>query len=223
MSPISSTIDSLLNSSIDNPYSVSASIEDGGFGASTVNGSMKSSLFTDKPNDSLGKMDFLKLLTTQLQYQDPLEPMENTEFVSQLAEFSALEGNNNIETAIDGLSESFQESLDIQNYNALSTTNAAAVSLVGKEVRLQQNEFFYGVGESASINVHLGSKNEGELQILNSDGEVVKTLNVSGKDSENSAIVHWDGLKDNGEFASSGTYGLRIVGQEEDLCIILLC
>ncbi len=48
---------------------------------------------------------------------------------------------------------------------------------------------------------------------------VVKTLNVSGKDSENSAIVHWDGLKDNGEFASSGTYGLRIVGQEEDAAL----
>lgn len=216
MSFVSSSVDSLMKNNVDNPYSVSASLGEDGFGASTVNGSMNSHLFTDEPNDALGKMDFLMLLTTQLQYQDPLEPMENTEFVSQLAQFSALEGNGNIEEAITGLSDSFQESLDIQNYNALSSTNAAAVSLVGKEVRLQQNQFFYGVGETASINVHLGDSNEGELQIIDDNGDVIKTLEVTGKDSENSVVVKWDGLTDTGEFASSNSYSLNVVGSEAD-------
>ncbi|WP_432661943.1 flagellar hook capping FlgD N-terminal domain-containing protein [Wukongibacter baidiensis] len=44
-----------------------------------------------KANDELGQEEFLNLLMTQLKYQDPLEPMDDTEFIAQLAEFSALE------------------------------------------------------------------------------------------------------------------------------------
>jgi flagellar basal-body rod modification protein FlgD len=53
---------------------------------------------------SLGKTDFLNLLATQLQYQDPMNPMSDTEFISQLAQFSALEAANNTSTAIGNLS-----------------------------------------------------------------------------------------------------------------------
>lgn len=46
--------------------------------------------------DSLGKQEFLQLLVAQMQYQDPLEPMDNTEYISQLAQFSALEAMQNV-------------------------------------------------------------------------------------------------------------------------------
>lgn len=49
-----------------------------------------------KSNSTLGKDDFLKLLVTQMQYQDPLQPMDNTQFVSQLAQFSSLEQMQNV-------------------------------------------------------------------------------------------------------------------------------
>ena len=61
----------------------------------------------------LGKDAFLQLLTTQLQYQDPLEPMDNTAMVSQLAQFSALEEMQNVSSAL---------------------SNSQALSLVGKNV-----------------------------------------------------------------------------------------
>lgn len=50
--------------------------------------------------DSLGKDDFLKLLVTQMKYQDPLQPADNTQFVAQLAQFSALEQMNNVANAM---------------------------------------------------------------------------------------------------------------------------
>lgn len=65
---------------------------------------------------SLGKEDFLMLLVTQMQYQDPLDPADNTEYVSQLAQFSELE-------AMQNLSD--------------TTTNTSAFTLVGKEVYIE--------------------------------------------------------------------------------------
>ncbi|MBU0699687.1 flagellar hook assembly protein FlgD [bacterium] len=72
----------------------------------------------------LGKDDFLKLLTTQLRYQNPLEPMENTEFISQMAQFTSLEQMANLN----------------ENFKNLSTTlgsimnKDAALAFLGKKV-----------------------------------------------------------------------------------------
>ena len=68
------------------------------------------------PNDHLGKDAFLKLMITQLRYQDPLEPMDNKDSIAQMAQFSSLEQmqnlNNNMQVsqigikgALDGLNE----------------------------------------------------------------------------------------------------------------------
>lgn len=54
-----------------------------------------------KPGDSLGKNAFLKLLVAQMQYQDPMEPVDNTQYVSELAQFSALEEMQNVSASLD--------------------------------------------------------------------------------------------------------------------------
>ena len=75
-------------------------------------------------SDELGKDSFLKLLTTQLQYQDPLNPMENSEFVAQLAQFSSLE-------QLQGLSDGM-ESLYLVN---MSMNNASPTRACSADTR----------------------------------------------------------------------------------------
>lgn len=58
------------------------------------------SVKSNKSNDALGKDDFLKMLVTQLRYQDPLQPMEDKEFIAQMAQFSSLEQMQNMNTAM---------------------------------------------------------------------------------------------------------------------------
>ena len=55
---------------------------------------------TTKTNNELGKDDFLQLLVTQLQHQDPLAPMEDKEFIAQMAQFTSLEQMKNMNNAV---------------------------------------------------------------------------------------------------------------------------
>ena len=78
------------------------------------------------PQQSLGKDDFLKILITQLQYQDPTAPMEDKEFIAQMAQFSTLE----------------QMTSMASDFNRLANllTGAEANSALGKSVELVEGE-----------------------------------------------------------------------------------
>ena len=60
---------------------------------------------TKATNQDLGKDAFLQLLVTQLRYQDPLEPQDNSQFIAQLAQFSALEQMTNVSSGVEDLSK----------------------------------------------------------------------------------------------------------------------
>ncbi len=66
---------------------------------------MQSSKTTNRMNDSLDKDAFLQLLVTQMQYQDPLDPQDNAEYVAQLAQFSSLEQMTNVYKSVEEVSQ----------------------------------------------------------------------------------------------------------------------
>ena len=83
---------------------------------------------TRTPSSELGKDDFLKLLTTQLQNQDPMNPMEDTEFIGQMAQFSSLEQMLNIQNKIDSVVTALSGNATTQAMMYLGTTVTAKAS-----------------------------------------------------------------------------------------------
>lgn len=97
----------------------------------TTNGIPNSQLNSQKQpvrNDELGKDAFLKLLTTQMQYQDPLEPQDNSEYIAQLAQFSSLEQMTNMNATMDDLK------ILLSNMDTTSLVESIN-SFLGKDVR----------------------------------------------------------------------------------------
>ncbi len=97
------------------------------------------------PGSSLGKDEFLKLLITELTYQDPLDPMDNKEFVAQMAQFSTLEQMNNLNATMEeGLNEMMETNVfygENMMYLLENITNNLAnlgdrqfVEIIGREV-----------------------------------------------------------------------------------------
>jgi flagellar basal-body rod modification protein FlgD len=210
---VSNSLSSLIGKTKE-AYTAKASLNDDGSintATSTVTGDRTTDLFKGAEKE-MGKDQFLQLLVTQLRYQDPLNPMENTEFVSQLAQFRSLESSSNIETAIGKLGDTFKGTVDAQSKSAESISNSSAISMIGKTVRLEQKQLNWvaKAGNKEDLNIHLGNATEATVRIVNSDGETVKTLKASQKDEENSQTISWDGLTDFGEYAKSGKYTVEI-------------
>ncbi len=214
---ISSGLSGLMPESSSDLYSATADISEGTIDADSteVTGDRDTPLF--EPDNELGKNEFLNLLTTQLQYQNPLKPMKNEDFVAQLAQFSALEGNKNIESAVEDLGSKYEDSVDSQKNAADSMSKSSTVSLIGREVRLKKTNLTPpSAGSTKEITVNLGSRSSAEVEILDQEGEVVKTISTGEKGADNSAVASWDGTNGKGEAVEPGYYEIRIPGEENN-------
>lgn len=154
---------------------------------------------------NLGKDDFLQLLVTKLQYQDPLEPMQDEDFVAQLAQFSSLEQMNNIAEGI-GLSNEW-DYLQMQSLN-----NVMASGLIGKEATAEYSSIYFDGAEKATINFTLSSSvTEAEFVIKDASGEIVAKISQANL-TAGSHSVKWDGTDSYGNTVDPGLYTVEASG-----------
>lgn len=148
---------------------------------------------------SLGEDDFLKLLAIQLQYQDPLEPMENTEFIAQLAQFSTLEGITSMGKSLLSMSS------QIGSMNNLYTT-----SLIGKSVKVYGSEIELTEGQGAELEYLLrGDATNIEINIADSSGVRIRTIRVASQQA-GSNNIQWDGKNESGLLSTPGDYTFSV-------------
>jgi flagellar basal-body rod modification protein FlgD len=148
---------------------------------------------------TMGKDAFLKLLITQLQHQDPLNPADSTEFTSQLAQFSSLEQLSNVN---DNLAE-------LKLYQA-SINNAQAVSFIGKDIISKGKSLQVTSGQPVACEFELTSAaKQVVVSIYDAAGNFVRDIQgtalAAGKQS-----LSWDAKDRNGNTVPDGAYTFEV-------------
>ena len=145
--------------------------------------------------DELGQEDFLKLMMAQFQNQDPFSPMENGEFLGQLAQFGTVNGIEQLNGAFAGLQHS------IQNDQALQAAN-----LVGHAVLAETDVgFLSDEGRVAGAIETRASVSDVEVEITDVNGQLIRRLNL-GEQPPGLVRFEWDGSTQEGARAEPGVY-----------------
>ncbi|MCR4400092.1 MAG: flagellar hook capping protein [Syntrophomonadaceae bacterium] len=100
--------------------------------------------------NTLGKDDFFKLLITELRYQDPLEPMEDREFIAQMASFSTLEQMQNMNAGLAALGASMTDFATTMMY---TNCMQQALSVLGREVDYQAADGSVATGTVSAVSI----------------------------------------------------------------------
>jgi len=150
-----------------------------------------------KQSAALGQADFLKLMTEQLKHQDPLKPMDNKEFLGQMAQFSTVQGINNMQDAMKGLSETL-----------LGDQVLRGATLVGHEVLIPSEKI--ALGEDAlPIKGSVAASAPGmvNFEIKDETGKPVKTISVPAE-AAGEVEFAWDGTDADGKRMPAGKYSI---------------
>jgi len=149
----------------------------------------------------LGQDDFIKLMTTQMNHQDPMKPMENGDFLSDMAQFSTVSGLKEIKDSFNSLATSLQSSQALQ-----------ASSMVGRKVLVPGSMSTLSEGTPMKGAVEL-DKNVSDLKvsIVDDKGALVKEINLGNK-AAGVAHFSWDGMLAQDKKAMSGNYSIRAIG-----------
>jgi flagellar basal-body rod modification protein FlgD len=152
---------------------------------------------------TLGKDDFLQLLVTKLQHQDPLKPMDDEDFIAQLAQFSSLEQMNNIARGIETSNK--WDFLQMQSLN-----NVMASGLIGREVTADFSGVYMDATSEPMISYTLTQPaSEIEFQIRDEQGKLITTLTAENLEVGTGSIK-WDGTNTAGNRVAEGYYTVTV-------------
>jgi flagellar basal-body rod modification protein FlgD len=137
----------------------------------------------EKKKNELGKNEFMKLLVAQMNNQNPLEPQDNTEFIAQLAQFSQVEGTENLNATVSDMAAELKSSQALQ-----------ASSMVGQSVVVPGNDYGFlqdgdliaGYAEVPATTANLS------VQIQSRTGQTLETISL-GRHDQGAVSLRWDG------------------------------
>lgn len=153
-------------------------------------------------NDVLGKDAFLKLLVTQLQNQDPLNPLDDKEFIAQLAQFSSLEQMTNISDGIKSLTE-----------KTAQQDMLSAVNYIGKEVTASGSSMTkYGNYVTPVYFTLSGTAAQVYANVYDENNNLVRTEKFSSMQAGEFAFT-WDGTDYNGNPVNNGQYNVYFAAE----------
>ncbi|UEX20088.1 flagellar hook assembly protein FlgD [Stenotrophomonas sp. SI-NJAU-1] len=149
-----------------------------------------------KKKNTLDQADFLRLMTEQLQHQDPLKPMDNTQMVSQMAQMSTVQGITDLNTSVKG----FQESM-------ASDQVLRGAALVGHQVLVPSEKLVLEKEGSVEGTVAAPAAGIVTVDVTDANGAKVTSISVEAKAAGETAFT-WDGKDANGKRMEPGKYNI---------------
>ncbi len=150
---------------------------------------------TDETSGDLAQGDFLKLMIAQFRNQDPFEPMDNGEFLGQLAQFGTVDGIEQLNSSFFELSESLYTDQALQ-----------AANLVGHSVLAFSDRAYLPDAGELNGAVELSSSAENvQIDITDESGQLVSRIDM-GNQAAGLANFRWNGITNDGELAEPGNY-----------------
>ncbi len=153
----------------------------------------------------LGQDNFLQLLMTQLNNQDPLSPMDNSAFVEQLATFAQLE-------KLEGMSMN----METVAMSTTANTSAQMVGFIGRSVEVETDTVYVDGDSEPTMSFDLADEAATvEITITDEDGNVVRTMTVNGAEAGENEIA-WDGKNNDGSPVPDGAYSIDVAATDVD-------
>lgn len=146
----------------------------------------------------LGIDDFLELMVTELNNQDPFDPMDNSQMMTQISQFAAVTGLDQLNESFAGLSSSMTSDQALQ-----------AGSLIGRDVLVPIDAGYLASGGSINGQVEIGQSADVVVRITDPSGQMVRELDL-GTRPGGAVQFSWDGLTDGGEYAAPGFYQVQV-------------
>lgn len=161
---------------------------------------------------TLGKDEFLRLLVTQLQNQDPVNPMDSSEFASQLAQFNSVEQLINVNSSLENMATS-------QEVIGAGLSNTLAASLPGKKVKAYADTIRFDGDNPVEFGFNLaGAADSVKITIRNENGDVIRTASLDPK-GPGEHTWEWDGTTTTGKDMPAGDYTISVEAMDGDIPI----
>ena len=145
-------------------------------------------------SEELGKTQFLELMIAQMNNQDPLDPAKNEDFIAQLAQFSTVEGIENLNKSMADMSAAVQSSLTME-----------AAALVGRFVMVPTNQsILQGAGLGGTIELPQAASSV-NVEITSATGELIRKIDL-GPRAAGPLRFAWDGRNEAGGVLPQGIY-----------------